>query len=402
LDKRENMFPAEQPFVDIKLGETSIRLLGTAHVSRISAEAVEHEISTGKWEVVAIELCDSRYRAFEEPEALQRMDLFQVIKTGRAPMVSAMLAIGAFQQRIADQFGIEPGAEMRVAIDKARDKGCLLELIDREIGTTLKRVYRNIPWWRRVYLFSGLITSVVMDEDIDEEAVEKLKQGDLLETTLVQFSETASEIYEPLIAERDQFMAAKLRQLAAGKPRRILAVVGAGHLKGLEASLLINDSDPGEIIDELAQIPAGRKWVKWIPGLIVAFVVVGFAIGFQRSPALGWTLVVEWVVINGGLSALGAGIAGGHVFTVVSAFVAAPITSLNPTIGAGFVTALVESYIRKPTVGDFSTLRRDTSSFRGWRHNRVARTLLVFVFSTIGSAVGTYLAGFRIGQHLFS
>ena len=142
--------------------------------------------------------------------------------------------------------------------------------------------------------------------------------------------------------------------------------------------------------------------MKAIPWSIVGLIFIGFGIGFYRSPSLGLTLVTEWVVINGGLSALGAAIAGGHILTVISAFVAAPITSLNPTIGAGFVTALVETYIRKPTVGDFSKLRTDTSSLKGWRSNRVARTLLVFFLSTLGSAAGTYLAGFRIGQHLFS
>ena len=402
MDKDENTQTTEQPFADVKLGETFIRLLGTAHVSRASAEAVHREISAGSWDIVAIELCDSRYKAFENPEALQRMDLFQVIKTGRAPMVTAMLAMGAFQQRIADQFGIEPGAEMHAAIEQARTHGCTLELIDREIGTTLKRIYRNVPWWRRFYLFTGLITSVVVHEDIAEEDIEKLKDGDLLETTFAQFAETASEIYEPLIAERDRFMAAKLRRLVTDKPRQILAVIGAGHLRGLEENLVRGEGDPDHIIDQLSQIPVGSKWLNWISWLIVALVFIGFGFGFYRSPALGCTIVVEWVVITGGLCALGTAIAGGHILTVVSAFVAAPITTLNPAIGAGFVTALVESYLRKPTVGDFSTLRSDTSSFRGWRHNRVARTLLVFVLSTIGAAAGTYIAGFRIGQHLFS
>lgn len=392
----------EQPFADVEIGGTVIRLLGTAHVSRASVEAVIHEIATGSWDVVAIELCASRFKAFEDPDALQKMDLFEVIKTGRAPMVTAMLAMGAFQQRIADRFGIEPGAEMRAAIEQARAKGCRLALIDREIGTTLKRIYRNVPWWRRFYLFSGLITSVVVHEEIDEEDIERFKQGDLLETTFAQFAETASEIYEPLITERDRFMAAKLRQLASDGPERILAVVGAGHLSGLARDLRSGEVDPAIVIAELSAIPPGNRWIKMIPWLIVALVLLGFAIGFYRSPSLGLTLVVEWVVINGGLSALGAAIAGGHILTVVSAFIAAPITSLNPTIGAGFVTALVEAYLRKPTVGDFSKLRTDASSFHGWRHNRVARTLLVFVLSTLGSAVGTYVAGFRIGRHLFS
>lgn len=391
----------EQPFEDIEIGGSLVRLLGTAHVSRASVAAVKKEIAENAWDTVAIELCASRFKAMEDPEALQKMDLFQVIKTGRAPMVTAMLAMGAFQQRIAEQFDIEPGAEMHAAIAAAREQSCALELIDREIGTTLKRIYRNVPWWRRFYLFTGLLSSVLVHEDIDENEIERLKEGDLLETTFAQFAETASEIYEPLITERDRFMAARLRQVAAGGAPRILAVVGAGHLKGLAAALRSGSDDPESTIAALSLIPRGKSWTKLIPWLIVALVLVGFAVGFARSPSLGMTLVVEWIVINGGLSALGAAIAGGHILTVISAFIAAPITSLNPTIGAGFVTALVETYLRKPTVGDFSSLRTDTSSLRGWRHNRVARTLLVFVLSTLGSAVGTYLAGFRIGQHLF-
>ena len=402
MDIQQETHLVEQPFAEVEIGDTTVRLLGTAHVSRASVEAVENEITDGAWDIVAIELCASRFKAFEDPDALHKMDLFQVIRTGRAPMVTAMLAMGAFQQRIADQFDIEPGAEMHAAIERAQAMGCRLALIDREIGTTLKRIYRNVPWWRRFYLFSGLLTSVVVHEEIDEEEIEKLKDGDLLETTFAQFAETAAEIYEPLITERDRFMAAKLRQLAVDGPKRILAVVGAGHLRGIEKDLRAGESETHEVISELSQIPPGSTWVKTIPWLIVALVFVGFGIGFYRSPSLGLTLVTEWVVINGGLSALGAAIAGGHVLTVMSAFVAAPITSLNPTIGAGFVTALVEAYLRKPTVGDFSRLRTDTSSFHGWRHNRVARTLLVFVLSTLGSAAGTYLAGFRIGQHLFS
>ena len=390
----------EQPVEDIEVNGSFIRLLGTAHVSRASVAAVEAELSEHNWDTVAVELCASRFRSFDDPNALQHLDLFQVIRTGKAPMVTAMLAMGAFQQRIAEQFGIEPGAEMRAAIDGARAKEVELELIDREVGTTLRRIYKNVPWWRRFYLFSGLIASVVVNEEIEEEEIEKLKEGDILETTFAQFSESAAEIYDPLINERDKFMAANLLKATSGEEKRVLAVVGAGHLKGLKQHLVDGLSDPDGALEELNQIPTGKSWLRYIPWLIVLLVFVGFGIGFSRSPELGWTLVVEWVVINGGLSAIGAAIAGGHIVTVLTAFLAAPITSLNPTIGAGIVTGLVEAYIRKPTVGDFSKLRTDTSSFSGWRQNRVARTLLVFFLSTLGSAAGTYLAGFRIGQHL--
>lgn len=389
-----------QPFADIKLGNTRFRLLGTAHVSRASAAAVSEEIASGDYDHVAVELCGNRHRGMVDPDALGRMDLFEVIRTGKAPMVTAMLAMGAFQQRIAEQFGIEPGAEMRAAIDGARERELELHLIDRDIGITLRRIYRNVPWWKRLYLFSGLFASVVVNDEIPEEEIEALKQGDMLESTFAQFADSAGPIYQPLIDERDEYMAAKLLALMDNEPRNILAVVGAGHLKGIEHYLNQGFSNGAARVAELEILPPPRRWFRFVPWLIVAMIFAGFALGFSRSPELGMTLILEWILINGGLASLGVVIAGGHPITTISAFLAAPLTSLNPTIGAGMVTALVEAWIRKPTVADFGRLRTDTTSVRGWRHNRVARTLLVFFLSTLGSAIGTYVAGFRIVDHL--
>jgi pheromone shutdown protein TraB len=195
-------------------------------------------------------------------------------------------------------------------------------------------------------------------------------------------------------------MAAKLREAAAQHPGRpILAVVGAGHLKGITEHLSDTD-DPAVALGELDSLPVRARWPRMIPWLIVMLVFLGFYIGFSRNPDLGWLMVRDWVLINGGLSALGALIAAAHPLTVVTAFVAAPITSLNPTIGAGMVTAAAELWLRKPRVGDFSRLRQDTTRLSGWWHNRVSRTLLVFLLSTLGSAVGTYLAGFLIYDRL--
>ena len=177
-------------------------------------------------------------------------------------------------------------------------------------------------------------------------------------------------------------------------------MIGAGHMKGIARYLGQTDGSPQAIISELDQLPKPSRWPKTIPWLIVALVLGGFTIGFIRSPGLGWQLVVDWVLINGGLSALGALLAAAHPLTVLTAFLAAPLTSLNPTIGAGMVTAAAELYLRKPTVADFGKLRTDTTSFKGWWRNRVSRTLLVFFLSTLGSAVGTYLAGFRIFHRL--
>lgn len=393
---------AEQPHVDLTLGATQIRLLGTAHVSRASAEAVREEIESARYDAIAIELCDNRHRGMVDPDALGRMDLFEVIRGGKAPMVTAMLAMGAFQQRIAEQFGIEPGAEMRAAIDGAQAHTLPLHLIDRDIGTTLRRIYANVPWYKRMYLFTGLFTSVVVDEEIPEEDIEALKEGDLLESTFAQFADSAGPIYEPLIDERDQYMAARLLDLVEESPGHVLAVVGAGHLKGIARYLEAGMADRAERLAALDTTPPRRRWLRFVPWLVVALVVAGFVMGFMRSPELGLRLVAEWVVINGTLAALGCLVAGAHALTVVTGFLAAPLTSLNPTVGAGMVTALVEAWVRKPTVADFARLRKDTTSFAGWRHNRVARTFLVFFFSTLGSAIGTYVAGFRIFDHLVS
>jgi len=388
------------PVIQTRIGETRITLLGTAHVSRKSAEAVTRMIDSGDYDAVAVELCASRHHALSEPEALAQMDLLQVMRQGKTAMVSANLAMGAYQQRLAEQYGIEPGAEMRAAMAGADRHSMPLLLIDREIGTTLRRTADNLPWWKRMGLFTGLLASLVSHDDVEEEEIERLKDGDMLETAFAEFAHDRQDLYHPLIAERDSYMAAKLLEAAEQHPgQHLLAVVGAGHLKGIGEQIhLIRDSQ--DTLKQLDVLPP-KSWVpRLLPWLIVALVLFGFYLGFSRSNEFGWQLVMDWVLINGGLSALGALIAAAHPLTIVTAFVAAPLTSLNPTVGAGMVTAGAELLLRKPRVSDFSELRHDTIRLRGWWRNRVSRTLLVFLFSTLGSAVGTYLAGFRIFERL--
>ncbi|HFC52831.1 MAG TPA: conjugal transfer protein TraB, partial [Gammaproteobacteria bacterium] len=224
-----------------------------------------------------------------------------------------------------------------------------------------------------------------------------LKEGDILETTFAQFADQERDLFEPLIDERDRYMAARLlEELERTDHRHILAVVGAGHLQGIQRYLRELPGEPGEVIRELDRLPPPSPWPRLIPWLIVALILAGFTIGFMRSPELGWQMVADWVLINGGLAALGAAIAMAHPLTVIGAFLAAPLTSLNPTVGAGMVTAAIEAWLRKPTVEDFSRLRKEISHLKGWWHNRVARIFLIFTLSSLGSAAGTYLAGFRI------
>ena len=205
-----------------------------------------------------------------------------------------------------------------------------------------------------------------------------------------------------MIDERDQYMVAQLlNQIRDSHYKSVLVIVGAGHMKGMKKYFDQGSiQDPAKRIQELDTIPEGSKWLRYIPWIIVGIILVGFALGFSRSNDLGLELVLDWVLINGGLAALGAVIAMAHPLTIITAFLAAPITSLNPTIGAGMVTAAVETVLRRPKVSDFSRLRKDTTSLKGWWHNQVTRILLVFILSSVGSALGTYLAGFQIFNKL--
>ena len=387
----------EQPTREIIRDGVHYVLLGTAHVSRASVAAVTAMAGTGEFDAIAVELCPARHQALTKKQQWKDMDLYRIIREKKAGLVMANLALGAYQRRIAEQFGIEPGAELKAAADAAIEHDIPLQVIDRDLATTLKRSYRAVPWYKRIMLTSGLVMSTVSSEEIDEEQIEKLKEGDILESTFTEFAEQSPELYEALIAERDRFMAARLRQENADNAgKRIMVVVGAGHLEGLAKYLETDQQDPKPEIEMLSQLPPPNRWLKFVPWVIAALVFTGFYIGFSRSPELGWQLVMLWVFINGGLAALGALLARAHPVTILSAMVAAPLTSLNPAVAAGMVTGLVESWLRKPKISDLERLRDDTTTLKGWFKNPATRILLVFFFSNLGSGIGTWVAGFQI------
>lgn len=376
-------------------------LLGTAHVSRASADAVRALLATEPFDAVAVELCPSRYQSITDPDAIARLDLFRVIREGKAPMIAANLALSAFQQRLAEQFGVQPGDEFRAAIAAAGERGMPVALVDRDIGVTLRRIYRAVPWWRRLTIGSGLLASLLVRDDVSAQDIERLKSGDILESVFAELTARARDLYEPLIAERDRYMAARLRaEYAGGAGKRVLVVVGAGHLAGLERALREDADAPQQIVAALDVVAPPGPWPRRLAWMFVAAILAGFAFGFARSPELGWRLLADWVLINGGLAALGAFVAAAHPLTILASFCAAPLTSLNPTVGVGMAAAAVEAFLRRPTVGDFARLREDTSHLAGWRRNRVARTFAVFVLSSLGSAIGTWVASLRILDRL--
>jgi pheromone shutdown protein TraB len=409
-----------QPLAVIDHNGVEFTLLGTAHVSRTSAQTVTSLIASGDYDAVAIELDAGRLAAITDADSWAKTDLMKVLRDGKAGMLAVNLALSAFQQRLADQFGIEPGAEMRAAVQGARERGLPLLLIDRDIGVTLRRVYANLGWWQRMTLMAGMLASTFSNEKIEEEDIERLKQGDILESTFTEFAERSERLFTPLIAERDEYMAAKLKQIAARppatRPRRVLVVIGAGHLKGMTAALTpavttadangvaavpssttaLSTTDLAATLTRLETTPPAGKWVKAIPWLILVVVLAGFAVGFLRSPEQGLQLLTDWTLITAGLAGVGTLLALAHPLTILATMIAAPFTTLNPVLGAGFVAAGVELWLRKPSVGDFERLKKDITTWRGWWTNRAARVLLVFVLSTLGASAGTFFAGARI------
>lgn len=386
-----------QSLETIRVGDTECVLLGTAHISRQSAAQVKAEITTGAYDAVAVELCENRYHNLRNPDRFANTDLWRIIRQGQTGMMMANLALGAYQKRLAESLDIEPGADMKTAIEAADAADLALFRIDRDIGITLKRVYRSLSLWHALEIFAGLLNSVLSREKISEAAIDRLKQGDLLESALTEFANKSPDLYVPLIQERDRYMAARLQQqIETDHPRRLLVVVGAGHVAGLRRYLAEPADQAAGTLASLNEVKRGFSLLKGIPWLVVALILLGFGIGFSRSPELGMKMMTDWVLLNGGLSGIGALLAGAHPLTLLTAIVAAPFTSLNPMLGAGMVCGLVEAGLRKPRVADFASLRHDAARLQGWWKNQVTRTLLVFALTTVGSAIGTYLGGVMI------
>jgi len=392
---------AGQPLARVMRDGVEFTLLGTAHVSRASVAAVQEIMRTEKFDAIAVELCESRYRAMRDPEAWRNLDLLQVIRQGKAGMVAANLALSAYQRRLAEQFGIEPGAEMKAAIDAADAQNTAIWLIDREVGVTLKRAYRSVRFRDRLGIFSGLIASVFERGDIAEEDIEKLKQGDMLQSAFSEFAQQSEPLFRSLIGERDSYMSARLREEASRQPvRRVLVVIGAGHLAGMQSEIAAQDGDPASVAAKLRAQPPAARWPKWLGLGILALIIGAIAFAFTRGVGFGALAIRDWILFTGCFAALGAVIGGGHILSILTAFVVAPLKPFRPLVPSGAFSAAAEMWLHRPRVADFESLRDDVLRWQGWWRNRVSRTLLVFMFTNFGMIIGEYLAGIRILNRL--
>ncbi len=372
----------------LEVADKQIVLIGTAHISRDSVDTVRRVIAEEAPDSVCIELDRQRYLALTDSKGWQSLDLVKAIRQGQGPFLLANLVLAGFQKRMGLQTGVKPGAELAAAAEVAKEQGAEICLIDREIRTTLLRAWRKTGFWKKLQVFSALLGGLFESQKLDEEQLTALRQGDTLTAMLDEMGDILPSMKTVLVDERDRYMAEHLRQ-APGK--RLVAVVGAAHIPGIRRRLA-EQGDPA-CIAELSHIPPKPTFSRVLPWIIPAVVIGLFIVGFLFGDRSRLTeAALAWVLANGLLSAAGVVLALGHPLTILTAFVAAPITSLNPTIGAGFVTGLVQAMIAGPTVRDLEEAGKDIATARGWWSNRLTRVLLVFFFSSLGSSIGTLVA----------
>jgi pheromone shutdown-related protein TraB len=369
----------------LQIDDKQVILIGTAHVSKESAQQVRQVIQEENPDTVCVELCQSRYQSIRQKERWQETDIVKIIKEKKSFLLLSNLLLASFQKRIAKKLDIKPGQEMITAIETAEEMDAEIHLADRDIRTTLSRTWRAMGLWSKIKLLFQLMLSLGEVEEISEDDIEKMKNEDVLETLLAEVGKSLPVLKKILIDERDQYLAEKIRTAPGGK---IVAVVGAGHVPGIK-KYWNTDID----IRALEQLPPKSHTagvLKWlIPGAIMAMFIAGFFYGGAQA---GKDMIIWWIGANAILAGIGAIIALAHPVTIVTSMLAAPLTSLNPMIAAGWVSGLVEAFSRRPKVKDLEKLPEDILSVRGFWRNKVTRILLVVVFTNLGSSIGTFIA----------
>lgn len=361
-----------------------IFLIGTAHVSQKSVVEVERVIREIRPDTVCVELDEGRYKMLVDNQAWRDLDIFQVVRQKRVLFLLSSLALGAYQRRIGEKLGVKPGAELLAGVETAKEVGAEVVLADRDVQATLKRTWANLSFWDKAQITSGLVSAPFAVDEIDEAKIEELKDKDTIGEMMHQVAEQMPRMKTPLIDERDQYLMTMI-QNAPGK--KIVAVVGAAHVAGM-VKQLGKDAD----LKKLAEIPGPSPWVGLLKWVIPLIMFGAFYVGYSKHQGEGLEqMLYAWVLPNAIFAGALSIVALAHPLTVLTAFVASPITSLNPTIGAGMVAGLVEAYLRKPTVEDCEGMQKAAGSISGVYKNRVTRVLLVVVLASLGSALGAWV-----------
>lgn len=375
----------------LTLNGRTITLIGTAHISAESITEVENTIKDLKPDCVAVELDDKRADSITNKEKYRQIDIVKILKRNEGFLLMANLILSSFQRRMGQNVGVKPGDEMLAGMNVAKEMGIPVVLADRQIQITLKRAWAKNSFWGKCKLLSMLIASAFSKEEFSAEEIEDIKNKNEMDSMMGELAEYLPAVKTVLIDERNEYLATKIWQAQGNS---VVAVLGAGHLEGVEEHLKkLVASEAVTNIEEYDVIPKKSsvgKIIGWlIPAAIVALIVAGFIYGGTK---LGSQMILSWVLWNGCCAALLTLLAAGHPLTILVAFVSAPITSLCPFIGCGFVTAIVQAIVCKPKVGDMETLQDDVT-LKGFYKNRILRVLLVFILSSLGSSVATFVSG---------
>ena len=362
-----------------------IILIGCAHVSRASADLVEKVIAEEKPEVVMVELCKARFDAIKQKEKWQETDIIKVIREKRASLLLFQLFMMSFQKKIAEKFNISPGEEMLRAISGAEEIGAEVVLADREIRVTLLRAWRMMRFFRKIKLLAAIPVSLFFTEEVTEDDIERLKQSDVLEAALQTMGIKLPELKAILIDERDQYLAHNIGHTPG---RKIVAVVGAGHIPGI-----MKNMDREIDMEMLNRIPPRNFWARFagwaVPAAVIALFVAGF---FYAGSHAGMNMIKWWAAITAACSGIGALIMLAHPATIAASAIAAPITTLHPLLAAGWVAGLTEATFRKPRVKDFLSLKDDITTLRGFFRNKITRILLLVTLVNLTASIGALVA----------
>ncbi|ULQ60911.1 TraB/GumN family protein [Brucepastera parasyntrophica] len=368
-----------------------IILVGTAHISKESIDEVAEIIRTEHPDCVCVELDEGRLQSITNEKGWQELNITKVLKEGKGFLLLANLVLSSFQKRMGEGIGIKPGDEMKEAITIAKEEGIGTVMVDRPIQVTLQRAWAKNSFWGKSKLLAALVSSAFSNEEISAEEIENLKNQGAMDSMMNELADYLPTVKEVLIDERDRYLASHIWE-APGK--KIVAVLGAGHLPGTES--IITEIASGKMSSDTSDISTvppkgiGSKIAGWIiPALIVALIVAGF---FTGGAAASLKMFLNWILWNGSLAALGTVIALGHPLAVLTAFVGAPIATINPFIGVGLFSGLVQAWARKPRVIDMENLSSDITSVKGFYKNRITHVLLVFLLSSLGGAIGNFIA----------
>ncbi len=371
-------------------------LVGTAHISRESSQLVRDVIARERPDCVCVELDRQRYEALSQQRHWESLDLREVIRRKQLATLLANVVLASYQKRLGGVLGILPGAELLAAARAAEEQGVPVVLCDRDVRITLRRAWRSISLWKKSELVSMLLLSLFERPEISEDDLRRLREQDVLTELMAELGRAMPALKTVLIDERDAFLSQKMRE-APG--RKIVAVVGAGHVAGIRRAL---ESGRRIDLDAIDRIPPLAAWVKWVGWGVPTLILGSLAwIGFSQGAEVAGRNLAFWVLASGIPATLGAVVAWAHPITVASAFFVAPVTSLIPVIGVGHVLAFLQAYLVPPVVREFESLADDVAIPRSWWSNRMLRVLLVFVLTTIGTIIGNSVGGYEIVSNLF-